>query len=515
MASSPFQVKKIILSDKLRTLINTPHVCIDDINAVLDAELNTVPGGKALDQLTDFIHLVTFIRLKHFSDPIRALQIFADKNTTPETAKALVKAIRMAPAEDDKIYELICILAQNEKLARYSDIAHVTPLRFAMIVNKPGTEREPTYVEEECNEWYLLFDLFGLCKNLPHDLIPLVAKYLCTTNPSAEDLQALRSFLNHLDKLKLLHYEIVTVMLPQLNNKRNIKKLQSLLLFLQKNDLLHPQILDNALPWLHHLDVLKNFFSIYSEELQSASSYREALEKLPLYCQLSLPDAGNFDDVVTKNTPLHLAVIQRNPLSLKQALGLANSKLLLATSYENTALLLACKLADKQSAQLILARMRELGCDVNQADHHGMTALHWARLYHFDNLAMELIAAGANEKIKTANGKSSTYFAKHQFTLVDFKIEGHEIIEDNFKLKNSALTDIAFHADKIALNLKLTSSDEIMDLYQSDEGAQIRSSNRFNLFFKAFRTRLIEWLGKQRELDLEAGQSAAARSTPG
>lgn len=143
MASSPFQVKKIILSDKLRTLIKTPHVCIDDINAVLDAELNTVPGGKALDQLTDFIHLVTFIRLKHFSDPIRALQIFADKNTTPETAKALVKAIRMAPAQDDKIYELICILAQNEKLARYSDIAHVTPLRFAMIVNKLGTERSP------------------------------------------------------------------------------------------------------------------------------------------------------------------------------------------------------------------------------------------------------------------------------------------------------------------------------------------------------------------------------------
>lgn len=481
----------------------------------MDAELTTVTAGRALDQLTDFIHLVTFLRLKRFSDPLRALQIFADINTTPETAKALVNAIRMAPAQDDKIYELICILAQNEKLSRYTNITHVTPLRFAMIVNKSGSAKEPIYVEEECKEWYLLFDLFGLCKNLPRDLIPLLAKHLCTTSPSAEDLQALRLFLNHLDKLKLLHYELVTVMLPQLNNKRNIVNLQSLLLLLQNNDLLHPQILDQALPWLPHLDVLKIFFSIYYEELQSASSCRETLEKLPLYCQLSLPAAGNFDDVVTTNTPLHLAVIQGTPLSLKQALRLANPKLLLATSYENTALVLACKLADKQSAELILARMRELGCDVNQADHHGMTALHWARLYHFDNLATELIAAGANEKIKTANGKSSTYFAKHQFTLADFKIEGHEIIEDNFKLNNSALTDIAFHADKIALNLKLTSSDEIMDLYQRDGAAQIRSSNRFILFFKTFRTRLIEWLGKQRELDLEAGQSAAARSTPG
>lgn len=50
-----------------------------------------------------------------------------------------------------------------------------------------------------------------------------------------------------------------------------------------------------------------------------------------------------------------------------------------------------------------------------------------------------------------------------------------------------------------------------MSLYQSDEGAQIRSSNRFYLFFKTFRPRLIEWLGKQRELDFQSDQATIPR----
>ncbi|CAM2914080.1 ankyrin repeat-containing protein [Legionella steigerwaltii] len=502
MASSRLEVQKIILSDKLTALINTPHVRFDEINAALDEELRTVSGGRALDQLTDFIHLVSFIKAKHFSNPIRALQLFADKETPPETRKALIKAIGMAPERDDRIYDIVCLLAQNDKLVRYFDMTHLTPLRFAM------REREDSYVEEH-SAWYLAFDLFGLCKKLPHELIPLVAKLLSATYPSTEDLQALELFFNYLDKFKLLQNEIIAAMLPQLKNKKSIENLQSLLIYLQQNDLLKPQILEYTLPLLHQLDALKIFFSVYSEELRSAKSCQETLEKLPPYCQLSLLEESSFDDVVTTNTPLHLAVIQRNLFSLNQALHLANAKFLLATSYDNTALVLACKLADKQSAQLILSRMRELGCDVNQADHHGMTALHWARFYHFDDLATELIAAGAKEELKATNGKNSIYFSKHQFILADFKIEGgSEIIEDNFKLHNCALTDIAFHAEKIALNLKLTNSDEVMDLYQSDERAQIRTSNRFYLFFKTFRPRLVDWLEKQREMDYQVSHQA-------
>ncbi|HAT9733389.1 TPA: ankyrin repeat domain-containing protein, partial [Legionella pneumophila subsp. pneumophila] len=78
-----------------------------------------------------------------------------------------------------------------------------------------------------------------------------------------------------------------------------------------------------------------------------------------------------------------------------------------------------------------------------------------------------------------------------------------------------ALTDIAFHMDKIALNLKLTTPSEIAELYARDEMAQIRSSNRFYLFFKLFRPKLINWLEKQNGLEPQvtyrfSGQSSSA-----
>ncbi len=505
MASSELDVRKIIFSDTITALVNKPDVRFDEIEATAHEELKIVSGGRALDQLTDFIHLVSFIKVKRFSNPLDALQVFTDKNTDLQTRKALVKAIRMTPEQDDKIYDLICLIAQKNKLVRYTEISHVTPLRFLM--GKGSSE----YVEE-CSDWYLIFDLFGLCKNLPHALIPLVAALFTTANPSVDDISALGVFFKFIDKLNLLRKEIIEPMLPQLRYKSSLEKLQSFLSYLRDNDLLKPSILEYTLPLLHHLNALKIFFTVYLKELQSLDSRQETLQKLNLYCQLSLPKEGSYDDEVPTNTPLHQAIIECNHYKLRQALLLANSKLLLATSYENTPLLLACKLADKDAAKHILTKMRELGCKVNKADHHGMTALHWTRFYHFDDLSVELIAAGANEELKATNGKNCAYFSMHQFTLTDFKIEGGEIVEDFFKLANSALTDVAFHTDKIALNLKLATSNEVMALYQSDVGAQIRSSNRFNLFFKTFRTRLIEWLGKQRELEYQSSPSVAAQS---
>ncbi|RUR19578.1 Dot/Icm T4SS effector AnkQ/LegA10 [Legionella qingyii] len=506
MASSERNVRKIIFNDKIVAFINKPDVHFDEVDALLGEELSLTPPGRALEQLTDFLHLVSFIKTKRFSNPFWALRVFADINTNLEARKALVKAMRLAPEQYDKIYDLICYLAQKNRLVRYTELSHVTPVRFSM----DRGNSDSIYMEEH-SEWYLIFDVFGLCKSLPHQLIPLLAELLIEANLSVEDLLALDSFFKFIDKHGLLQKEIIGPMLPQLRYKNSIEKLQSLLIYLRDNDLLKPNILEHTLPLLHHLNALKNFFAIYLTELQSIDSSQEILKNLNLYCQLSVHNPYSYDDEVSTNTPLHQAIIERNPSKLQHALSLANPKFLLTTSYENTALVLACKLADKEAARHILKKMRELDCTVNHADSQGMTALHWARFYHFNDLSMELIAAGAQEELKAANGKKSAYFAKHQFTLNDFKIEGREIIEAFFKLTNSVLTDITFHADKIALNLNLTTPEELMSLYHRDEGAQIRSSNRFYLFFKAFRPRLIEWLEKQRELDLQSEHATVAR----
>ncbi|KTD05430.1 ankyrin repeat-containing protein [Legionella gratiana] len=498
MSLSESEVRKISFMDKVARLAHKPGIQVNEIEALLDEELSIVSAGKGLTLLTDLIHLVSFVTMKHFSNPISAIQLFVNENTTRETRKALITAIRMAPKEEDKIYDFICLLAQKNQLSRYTELARVSPLRFYI-------SEEERY---EYNEWYLIFDLFGLCKNIPHELIPLIARNFTITTPSAEDLLALRTFFEMMSQFHLLKLEIIEPMLPHLYYKDSIEKLQALLLKLSRMELLKPDVLAAAFPLLNHMDALNLFFTIYQEELLLDSSRPAILEQLSTYCQLSLPNKDSYDDVVPTNTPLHQAIIDRNYDNLKRALDLANTKLLLATSYENTALTLACKLADETAATLILTKMHELGCDVDQADHHGMTALHWARFYRFNNLSIDLITAGANPELMTLNGKNSEYFAKHTFLLMDFQIEsGREIIEDYFKLKNSALTDVAFHAEKIALNLKLTSRDEIMALYHADDTAQLRSSNRFYLFFKVFRTRLVEWLARQNELELSPQHS--------
>ena len=141
-----------------------------------------------------------------------------------------------------------------------------------------------------------------------------------------------------------------------------------------------------------------------------------------------------------------------------------------------------------------------------------MTALHWAHFYHFNDLIAELIAAGANPQLKTLSGKSPKYFSEHSFTLEDLKIEGKDIIEDAFKLKNNALTDVAFHMDKIVCHLKLATPDEIKSLFLENESAQIRAANRFYLFFKTFRTRLIEWQGKHQHMGYHGEQLTVDRN---
>ncbi len=275
-----------------------------------------------------------------------------------------------------------------------------------------------------------------------------------------------------------------------------IEKITALLSKLHERSLLRPDIVEAIIPLLQHAHYIDAFITTFQLEFQSQDALPTILAQLPTYCHIAKPSEDNYDDKIDTNTPLHQAVIEQNITNLSIALSFANKMMLSRKSCENTALVLACKLADREAAHLILAQMRQAGCDVNQQDSHGMTALHWANFYHFDNLITELLEAEANSHLNSLDGKSCDYFYHHQFTMKDFQKAPGEIIEGTFKLNNPSITDISFHMDKIALNLKLTSPETVMEIYHSAPMAQIRSSNRFQLYFSAFRDKLVAWLNR-------------------
>lgn len=492
MSSSTLHVEAIAFNNWLLAIINTADIPIDEIEVKVAAGFKETWANSQFQQLTDLTHLVCFIKNKNFSNPTLALRTYTDENTLSISKTALIKAIRMLPPQDDKIYELVCYLALNNKLERYTNITEAPPLQ---IYQGDG-------VFDEYKEWYLLFELFEITRKIPPELIPTIADLLMTKTPSLQDLIALTKFLKLINQLGLLRQDFMENIIPYLSNKTSIEKFELFVLQLEEYDLLNSGVLKTIYPFFNQLNALDAFFSFYHEELQHSSTPLLLMQEiLQPYCQMSVPNKESYDDQVPTNTPLHLAIIEGNRENLNRTLAFANRNLLTKRSYENTALILACKLADKEAARLILAKMRELGCDINQSDHHGMTALHWANFYHFDELIRELINAGADAKLKEENGRTCDYFYQHKFTITDFKLNGKEIIEGEFKLHNSALSDIGFHMDKIALNLKLTTPSEIEELYHGDEIAQIRSTNRFHLFFKLFRPRLLKWLDVQNELE--------------
>ncbi|HAT1771770.1 TPA: ankyrin repeat domain-containing protein [Legionella pneumophila] len=502
MAATIPHIETMTFTDWFLAIIDTQGIPIDEI------EIRVAEGFKRkltkwqFQQLSELIHLISFIKHRRLSNPTLALRIYVDENTSSLSRTALVEAVRMLPPKDNKTYELVCYLAQKNKLERYTSITKVPPLP---IYRGDG-------VFEQYDEWILLFELFGLTQATPSDFIPAVAHLLISNNLGIPELKALSKFIGTTDKLGILSQNFMNNMTPHLYNGQIIEKYELFLLKLHSNDLLTEEMLETIYPLLKQLDALNAFFSLYHEELLHSGTLSFLREILPSFCAMSLPSKENYDDEIPTNTPLHLAVIEGNNTNLERALTFANRNLLITCSYENTALLLACKLADKEAARLILAKMQELGCDVNQRDHHGMTALHWANFYHFDELIRELEIAGADPQLKAANGKTCEYFYQHQFTLKDLKLNGKEIIDGEFKLSDCALTDIAFHMDKIALNLKLTTPSEIAELYARDEMAQIRSSNRFYLFFKLFRPKLIAWLDKQNELEQQTIHHVSAHS---
>ncbi|HIC7359029.1 TPA: Dot/Icm T4SS effector AnkQ/LegA10 [Legionella pneumophila] len=502
MAATSLHIETITFTDWFLAIINTPGIRIDEIETRAAEGFKRELTERQFQQLTELIHLISFIKHRNFSNPTLALRIYVDENTSSLSRTALVEAVRMLPPGDNKTYELVTYLAQKNKLERYTNIMKVPPLQ---IYQGDG-------VFEQYDEWILLFELFGLTQATPSELIPAIAHLLISNNLGIPELKALSKFMSTKDKLGILSQGFMEKITPHLCNEQIIEKYESFLLKLQINDLLTKEILETIYPLFKQLDALDAFFSLYQEELLHSRALYFLRETLPFFCEMSLSSKESYDDQVPTNTPLHLAVIEGNKANLERTLTFANRNLLIKCSYENTALLLACKLADKEAARLILAKMQELGCDVNQRDHHGMTALHWANFYHFDELIRELEIAGADPQLKAANGKNCAYFYQHQFTMNDLKLNGKEIIDGEFKLSNCALTDIAFHMDKIALNLKLTTPLEIAELYARDEMAQIRSSNRFYLFFKLFRPKLIAWLDKQNELEQQTIHHVSAHS---
>ncbi|HAT2140617.1 TPA: ankyrin repeat domain-containing protein [Legionella pneumophila] len=494
LATTIQDIETITFTDWFLRIIDTPGITIHEIETRVAEGFNKTLTDAQFQHLTSLIHLISFTKHRNFSNPTLALRIYVDDNTCPLSRAALIEAVRMLPPEDNKTYELVCYLAQKNKLERYTGRTKVSPLKLYV--------SEGVY--EQYDEWILLFELFTQTQIVPEDLIPDVADVLIDKNFDITELKAFSKFVTTLDKLGILSQIFIEKITPHLRNKKNIEQYESFLLKLQVNGLLTEKTMEAIYPLLHQLDALEIFFSLYRQELLHDNAPSLLSDTVQSFCNMSIPSKVSYDEPVSTNTPLHIAVIEGNLGHLVQTLAFANRNLLIQRSCENTALLLACKLADKEAARLILAKMQELGCNINQSDHHGMTALHWANFYHFDELIRELEIAGADPQLKAANGKTCEYFYQHQFTMQDLKLNGKEIIDGEFKLGDSALTDIAFHMDKIALNLKLTTLSQIRELYAKDEMAQIRSSNRFYLFFKLFRLPLIHWLGKQHDLEFKA-----------
>ncbi len=273
----------------------------------------------------------------------------------------------MLPPENNKTYELVCRLAQKNKLDQYTDITKVPPLH---IYQGDG-------VLERYDDWILLFELFDLTQITRGDLIPFLADLLSSKNFDATELRALSKFIKTLDKLGIVSQNFMEKISPHLRNRKNIEQYESFFLKLQVNGLLTEKILEAIYPLLHQLDALEHFFCLYRQELLHDNTPSLLSDTVQSFCNMSIPSKVSYDEPVSTNTPLHLAVIEGNLEHLVRTLAFANRNLLIKCSCENTALLLACKLADKEAARLILAKMQELGCDVNQRDHHGMTALHW------------------------------------------------------------------------------------------------------------------------------------------
>lgn len=250
MAATIPHIETITFTDWFLAIIDTPDIPIDEIEIRVAEGFKRKLTERQFQQLTELIHLISFIKHKKISNPTLALRIYVDENTSSLSRTALVEAVRMLPPEDNKTYELAAYLAQKNKLERYTNITKVPPLQ---IYQGDG-------VFEQYDEWILLFELFGLTQATPSDFIPAIAHLLITKNLGIPDLRALSKFMSTTHKLGILSQSFMNNMTPHLCNGQIIEKYESLLLKLQINDLLTEEILEVIYPLLNQPDALDAFF---------------------------------------------------------------------------------------------------------------------------------------------------------------------------------------------------------------------------------------------------------------
>ncbi len=68
--------------------------------------------------------------------------------------------------------------------------------------------------------------------------------------------------------------------------------------------------------------------------------------------------------------------------------------------------------ASVKGYEKIVALLLEKGVDVNASDPNGTTALHYAIIFNFDNVAKQLAIAKANANLKDNRGKTAIDYAK-------------------------------------------------------------------------------------------------------
>jgi hypothetical protein len=250
MAATIPHIETITFTDWFLAIIDTPGIPINEIETRVAEGFKRKLTERQFQQLTELIHLISFIKHKKISNPTLALRIYVDENTSSLSRTALVEAVRMLPPEDNKTYELVCYLAQKSKLERYTNITKVPPLSFY----------QGDGVFEQYDEWILLFELFGLTQVTPSDLIPAVARLLISNNPGIPELKALSKFMGTTDKLGILSQGFMEKITPHLCNEQIIEKYESFLLKLQSNDLLTEETLETIYPLLKQLDAVDAFF---------------------------------------------------------------------------------------------------------------------------------------------------------------------------------------------------------------------------------------------------------------
>jgi hypothetical protein len=220
---------------------------------------------------------------------------------------------------------------------------------------------------------------------------------------------------------------------------------------------------------------------------------------------------------VAENTPLHLAILepdQERVIELLHATDEATLiKWLKSQPLTNTPLLLAMKTgAFRVAAELILLH-RQYQISLDNQDGRGMTALHWAAFFRNQELITLLLECGANNSLKASGGinrgellaidvyqnqdyikrltELSSLLTNKRVVIKEFSSRAQQAYYDNFIDTTQEISDVAYHMDRICINLLLLSTDNFLELSQ----LHLSSLNYFAACFAQGLPKLAKYLG--------------------